>query len=97
MFGSRTMVPVAPLWGGGQPDDASVSAGVPMVRSPPGVRGGVGSTSLFAFSAGFEDLRQECDELRFGVPGLCHGGPGKGAVKRCKWLITKPLEHPSAD
>jgi len=29
------------------------------------------------------------------VPGLCHGGPGKGAGKRCKWLITKPLEHPS--
>jgi len=35
---------------------------------------------------------RECDELRLGVPGLCHGEAGDGAGKRCKWLIIKPLE-----
>jgi hypothetical protein len=27
---------------------------------------------------------QECDQLRLGVPGLCHGGPGERAGKRYK-------------
>jgi len=31
-------------------------------------RESVESTSLFAFSTVFEDLRQECVELRLGVP-----------------------------
>jgi predicted ABC-type ATPase len=29
-------------------------------------------------------LCQECDELRLGVPGMCHGGLGERAGKRCK-------------
>jgi hypothetical protein len=40
---------------------------------------------------------QECDELRFGVPGLCRGALGKELGKRCKCLINGPLEHPSSD
>src|ERR1700688_1763194 len=39
---------------------------------------------------------QERDQLRFGVPGLCLGEPGKGSARLCKWLIDKPLEHPAA-
>jgi hypothetical protein len=39
---------------------------------------------------------QECVDLRFGVPGLCLGVPGKGSARRCKWLIYKPLEPPKA-
>src|ERR1700722_18178617 len=31
-----------------------------------------------------ERMCQECVELRLSVPGMCHGGPGEGAAKRCK-------------
>jgi hypothetical protein len=31
------------------------------------------------------------------VPGLCLGEAGVGAGKRCKWLITKPLERSIPD
>ena len=37
-----------------------------------------------------------CDQLRFAVPGLCLGWPGKRAGKRCKRLINKPIEHLAA-
>src|SRR5207248_1456921 len=40
-------------------------------------------------------LCQECDELRLGVLGVCLGETGTRAGKRCKWLIVKPLEHPT--
>jgi hypothetical protein len=45
----------------------------------------------------FSRMRQECVEVRLGVPGMCHGEAGFGVGKRYKWLIVRPLEPPTAD
>ncbi len=44
----------------------------------------------------FGGKRRSAGTERANVPGMCHGGPGKRAGKRCKWLINKPLKQPSA-
>ena len=39
-------------------------------------------------------VRQECVDLRLGVPQSCRGEAGIGGGKRCKWWIHNPLEPP---